>query len=120
VILNHANTRNEKLRRAQASLLLRARDAPVHDATMAKRPISQAAKGFPDRLRTVREGAGFKEASAFARALGVEPPAYRKWERGDSEPALAHLALIQDITRCSLDWLITGKVPAFVPFARAS
>ena len=87
---------------------------------MAKRPISQAATGFPTRLKAVREEAGYADAATFARAIGIEPPAYRKWERGQSEPALAHLAIIQELTRCSLDWLITGKVPAFVPFARAS
>ena len=43
-------------------------------------------KTFAHRLRRAREAAGYKSAQSFANVLGVEAPAYRKYERGHSEP----------------------------------
>jgi transcriptional regulator with XRE-family HTH domain len=43
-------------------------------------------KTFADRLKRAREKGGYKSAQSFANVLGVEPHAYRKYERGQSEP----------------------------------
>jgi len=43
-------------------------------------------KTFADRLARARINSGYKSAQSFAHSLGVEPHAYRKYERGESEP----------------------------------
>ena len=78
---------------------------------MARGSASADTQAFAQRLRAARESAGFATASEFAKAIGVEPPAYRKWERGEAEPGIADLARIHRQFRLSLDWLIAGSVP---------
>lgn len=78
---------------------------------MARGIASSVTKAFALRLIATRETAGYKIKADFARLLGVEPPAYRKWERGGAEPGIADLAKIQEETGVSLDFLIAGTAP---------
>ena len=78
---------------------------------MARGTASNATKAFALRLKATRESGGFQHASALARAIGVEAPAYRKWERGEAEPGIADLVKIQRTTGVSLDFLISGIAP---------
>ena len=64
---------------------------------------------FPVRLRSVRLAAGYTTATAFAKALAVEPATYRRWERGGAEPNLYWLYRIAQTAGCSVDFLITGQ-----------
>jgi len=52
---------------------------------------------FAKRLKAAREGAGYSSAERFAHVLGLEPPAYRKYERGDVEPNFETLVRICDL-----------------------
>ena len=78
---------------------------------MARGTASNATKAFALRLKATRESGGFQYASVLARAIGVESPAYRKWERGEAEPGIADLVKIQKATGVSLDFLISGMAP---------
>lgn len=49
---------------------------------------------FGRKLREARLQAGFRSAAKFAEHIGLEPPAYRKYERGDSSPNLETLTKI--------------------------
>ena len=51
-------------------------------------------KTFGKRLKAARERAGFASAQKFAHILGVEPHAYRKYERGAAEPNFETLTRI--------------------------
>ena len=64
---------------------------------------------FGRRLRAARITAGYEEATDFASDLGLEPPRYRKYERGESMPPLDVLAAIVRTTGRSLDWLMLGQ-----------
>lgn len=59
-------------------------------------------KTFGDRLREAREKSGeFRSAAHFANVLGIEPHAYRKYERGQSEPnfdTLTRICELLDLT----------------------
>lgn len=61
---------------------------------MSERFTDRIMRVFGSRLRTARKDAGFKTAREFAEALGVEPPRYRYWERGEALPDLVHVARI--------------------------
>lgn len=54
-----------------------------------RRPLSsryvQIMRTFAENLKSARE-ASFRSAQQFAEVLGMEPHAYRKYERGQSEP----------------------------------
>lgn len=78
---------------------------------MARQTASVEAAAFAQRLRALREQMGYETGAEFARAIGVEPPAYRKWERGEAEPSIAYLCKIQKLTMVSLDFLVAGSVP---------
>lgn len=75
------------------------------------RRVDRLMRDFGRRLRAARITAGYEDAADFARDLGVEPPRYRKWERGQSMPPLDYLAAIHAMTRRSLDWLLLGEGP---------
>jgi transcriptional regulator with XRE-family HTH domain len=61
---------------------------------MAKEFHEEVMKTFAKRLRQAREAAGYASAKDFADVLGVEPPAYRYWERGGASPNLSTLTRI--------------------------
>jgi transcriptional regulator with XRE-family HTH domain len=57
-------------------------------------------KEFGDLLKAARERKGYRSAVAFAEVLGVEPPRYRYWERGQAMPDIptfAHICLLLDV-----------------------
>lgn len=62
---------------------------------------------FPSRLRSAR-GALLFTQEQVARALHVSPKTIANWENGRAEPNLAALALLAQLLRVSLDWLVTG------------
>lgn len=64
---------------------------------------------FSKRLKAVRVMAQYRTQLEFADALGVQEPAYGRWERGETEPGIEALARIHVITNASLDFLIAGK-----------
>lgn len=76
---------------------------------------SAVTAAFARRLAVVREAYGQNTGQApmdqkdFAKALGVEPERYRKYERGEREPPLWLLHRIATMTGFSLDFLISGK-----------
>lgn len=78
---------------------------------MNDRRVERLMKGFGRRLRAARITAGYEEAADFAEDLGIEPPRYRKYERGESMPPLDVLEDIRRITERSLDWLLIGHMP---------
>lgn len=41
---------------------------------------------FGERLKIARERSGYRSASQFANAIGIEPHTYRTYERGESDP----------------------------------
>lgn len=55
---------------------------------------------------------GKKELSQadFAEKLGIAAETYRRYERGETEPPLAVLARIRDITGASLNALVAGEI----------
>ena len=66
-----------------------------------RKPVSgrytQIMKSFADSLRQARERGGYKSAQGFANTLGIEPHAYRKYERGQSEPNFDTLTRICEL-----------------------
>jgi transcriptional regulator with XRE-family HTH domain len=54
-------------------------------------------KTFGKRLKTARIRAGYQSAQSFAHILGIEPPAYRKYERGAAEPNFETLTRICEL-----------------------
>lgn len=84
---------------------------PPKIGCMTRGASSKVTKAFALRLAATRESAGYRTKAEFARALGVEPPTYRSWERGGAEPSIADLARIQEVTGVSLGFLIAGRVP---------
>lgn len=54
-------------------------------------------KTFGKRLKAARIRAGYESAQSFAHVLGIEPPAYRKYERGAAEPNFETLTRICEL-----------------------
>lgn len=83
-------------------------------------------KAFGARLGVVRrlygESSGTPDLSRtkFARALGLEPETYRRYERGEANPTLETLVKLYELTHISLHFLITGddEAPALRPGTR--
>lgn len=63
-------------------------------------------KTFAERLRKAREDNGFKSAQQFAGVLGLEPHAYRKYERGHSEPNFEVLVRICEVLKVTPNYLL--------------
>ena len=66
---------------------------------------------FARRLEQSRLSAGYDTAADFARALRVEVDTYRRWERGETEPSIAHLNAILALTEVTADFLVAGRLP---------
>jgi transcriptional regulator with XRE-family HTH domain len=73
---------------------------------MATSRYEKIMKTFGKRLRTARENAGYRSAQSFSNVLGMEPHAYRKYERGSSEPNFETLVRICELLRVNTDYLI--------------
>ena len=65
---------------------------------------------FAARLAQVRLHAGHKHKKSFAGAIGVEDETYNRWERGETEPGIAVLTRIHQLTGVSLDYLVAGNL----------
>lgn len=80
-------------------------------ATSAEKSSTKIRKAFALRLKAVRLSAGFDTAEAIARKLGMrQAETYRRWERGETEPDIAALCRISELTGASLDFLLAGKM----------
>ena len=77
---------------------------------MTKRTVSCSDPTFPGRLIAVRQSAGFKTASDFARALDLAPATYGRYERGETDPNVQLLKNIYQLTGVSLDFLVGGDL----------
>lgn len=65
---------------------------------------------FQKRLRGLREGKKpVRSMVITSQLIGLSPSALGKYERGESEPGLAALALIADYYEVTVDYLVTGK-----------
>ena len=79
-------------------------------------PASKVKLAFAARLRALRmslpppEGQKEMTQAAFAAMLGIADETYRRYERGETEPPLAVLARIRDITGASLNALVAGEI----------
>jgi transcriptional regulator with XRE-family HTH domain len=67
-------------------------------------------RSFGRRLRQARERAGYKSAQSFAEAMGFDPHAYRKYERGQAEPNFEKLLRICEILKITTDELLPVSV----------
>jgi transcriptional regulator with XRE-family HTH domain len=63
---------------------------------------------FGRRLRSARITAGYDSAEDFADDIGIEAPAYRKYERGESQPRIDTLEDIVRLLGCDCGWLLFG------------
>jgi len=58
-------------------------------------------KHFARRLKAARIAAGYSSAAKFAHMLGMDPHAYRTYERGEASPPLGKLVQICDALGCT-------------------
>lgn len=70
----------------------------------------QIMRTFAKRLKKAREAKGYVSAQQFAGQLGMEPHAYRKYERGDAEPNFETLMRICDLLDIEVSYLLPRKV----------
>ena len=64
---------------------------------------------FARRLRASRVAAGFEDLSEFAKAIGIPPKRYGKFEDGKKMPEPDELELIARITQRTIEFLVTGR-----------
>lgn len=62
-------------------------------------------KTFAERLKAAREK-HYESAQQFAQVLGMEPHAYRKYERGQSEPNFETLTRICELLELTANDLL--------------
>jgi transcriptional regulator with XRE-family HTH domain len=72
-------------------------------------------KAFAQRLKQARETAGYVSAQSFAGALGVEPHAYRMYERGQREPPFETLERICSLLDIEPNFLFPSMVKSVRP-----
>lgn len=70
---------------------------------------------FSQRLKKAREAAGYASAQSFAGVLGLEPHAYRKYERGNSEPTLETLVRICELLEIDANYLLPAAQRKVTP-----
>ena len=76
-----------------------------------KNPPSPTAQAVINRLKQLRlQMFGPRGAGEFARALGLSPASYRRFEK-DRVPDVDILASAAHVTNTNLYWLITGQKP---------
>lgn len=85
---------------------------------MSKIPEPTTAEMFGARLKEARRRK-HRFANRMADAIGVEHETYRTWERGEREPNLDALNKIAAELNVSLDYLVSGALPAFGQGRRA-
>ena len=70
---------------------------------------------FGLQLQHARQRAGFKSAEQFAHKLGMEPAAYRKYERGEASPTLETIVLICQELGCTPNFLLPAAAEGHAP-----
>jgi transcriptional regulator with XRE-family HTH domain len=80
----------------------------------------KALREFGARLKACRIAAGYESArdfvKSFPESVGLEEPAYRRYERGEVLPDAYVLPLIAGKVHKSVDFLLTGRSrPADLP-----
>jgi len=65
--------------------------------------------------REARLQAGFRSAQKFAEFMGIEPAAYRRYERGDSMPTLDKLTRICQALVVTPNYLLPDAVSVTAP-----
>lgn len=68
-------------------------------------------KTFAARLKHARETAGIDSAEQFAHRLNMGPHAYRKYERGESEPNFETLTRICELLNVTPNDLLPHAAP---------
>lgn len=69
---------------------------------------SATRRAFAKRLKALRTVAGYEEAQDFARALGILPGRYGRWERAEAEPSMEHIVLICNLLHVTPTYLLMG------------
>jgi transcriptional regulator with XRE-family HTH domain len=69
-------------------------------------------KTFAQRLKEARETAGYESAQRFAGVLGMEPHAYRMYERAQREPTLETLVRICELLDVDANYLLPAAAKA--------
>jgi len=75
---------------------------------------------FAKRLRRAREQAGYASAQRLASTLGLEPHAYRKYERGEAEPNFETLVRICETLKIETNYLLPVHNSAAAPSKEAA
>ena len=70
---------------------------------------------FGKRLKAAREKAGYDSAQRFAHMLGLEPPTYRKYERGEAEPNFETLTRMCELLKITPNHLLPAAAEAGEP-----
>lgn len=64
-----------------------------------------------ERIKSARIAAGYENAAAFARDVGVQANTIYRWESGLIVPDIFRLEAIARVCRVSADWLLRGVCP---------
>ena len=78
---------------------------------------SEVVPGFAERLAETRKAYGRRigdpefNRQQFAAVLGLEAETYRRYERGETEPPLATLVRVHEVTGVNLNYLVAGDIP---------
>lgn len=76
-------------------------------------------KTFGKRLKSAREKAGYDSAQRFAHMLGLEPPTYRKYERGEAEPNFETLTRMCELLKITPNHLLPAAAEVGEPNKKA-
>ena len=66
-------------------------------------------KNLGNRIKAARLIHGDLTGAEAARRLGVEPHAFRRWERGETSPPVDKVVGFAALVSVSVDWLLTGR-----------
>lgn len=81
-------------------------------ATKKPRTPERASSSLPSfaaKLRAARILAGYVTAAEFASALEIEAETYRRYERGETDPSLANLVKIAELTKQPYSLLLASQ-----------
>ena len=74
-------------------------------------------QGFASRLRAWREAQGLRQID-ICNTLGIHTNSWSAWENGEATPRFETAQRIADTYEIDWHWLITGKTPRGIPYAR--
>lgn len=81
------------------------REVPIIRAPSTREGVRAA---FGKRLAAARVTAGYPDRVSIARAMGIEPSTYGRWERGETEPAYADLLRLCGLLNTDPNFLLIG------------